>query len=538
MDRLLEANKVASLMRRRENARAIPAARLALDSTILPRTAPDLPLPVRPPNIRLLGPRPAALETTRIAPNSVEFLPPRQTSAQVRSIVRTLEPVVSFPQRPVRPVVPLDTRLSPARIAPAGAVIPLPGGSLAAGRRRNAAEIRLSLRRTRIGGNGIQAPHHSKLRNCQEPQLPKRLHSFADRGRDLRVSGGIGFRLPAGRLHKVKFSAPRTTPLTRSTRLHGMTVASPPRKSAGASPSEVRLTVRGLFGPVPPPPHNVIEFHWPQAMAGERLPRQAAAATRACDVEWIVPPPCAPQLAYSNGVVRLRPKVAPFPTLSVPQPRGIPSVSRLTLVNFDPPQTPFECSSALHGSLVSDMYFGAAPVRKVEPAPAILEEHFEAGLHNWKGGIADWKVDVAGVRAGSLALYTPSLEIPDYLLEFLTRIESGGVTWVFRAANFTDYYKVTLAVAPGGGYEFRRSAVIGGSAETPVVSPVPAGKTAVVLRTRVSGNEFTVSVDGRAVDAWTDSRLTAGGIGFVGAPEDRARLYWVKVTPTGHLSKE
>jgi len=58
------------------------------------------------------------------------------------------------------------------------------------------------------------------------------------------------------------------------------------------------------------------------------------------------------------------------------------------------------------------------------------------------------------------------------------------------------------------------------------------------VRTRVAGNEFTISLDGQAIDTWTDARLTAGGVGFVGSPEERARLYWVKVTPIGHTSKE
>jgi hypothetical protein len=190
------------------------------------------------------------------------------------------------------------------------------------------------------------------------------------------------------------------------------------------------------------------------------------------------------------------------------------------------------------------MPFGAAPVRKVDTPPATMEEHFDAGLHNWAGGTADWKVDVAGVRPGSLALYSPSLDLANYLLEFLTRIEQRGMSWVFRAADYQDYYQATLSLAPGGGYEFRRQAVIGGVAEGPAVravppvSPAQTGKTAVTVRTRVSGNEFTISLDGQVIDTWTDARLTAGGVGFLGSPEERARLYWVKVTPIGHTSKE
>jgi hypothetical protein len=243
---------------------------------------------------------------------------------------------------------------------------------------------------------------------------------------------------------------------------------------------------------------------------------------------------------------RYQPSAA-IPLASELGPLEMPVRHRLTLVAFEPQDTPFECSpTALHGTLVTGMQFGAPPTssRKTDSAAATIEEHFDTGLQNWLGGTDDWKVDVAGVRAGSLAVYSPSLEYSDYLLEFLARIESRSVTWVFRAANFSDYYQATLAVAQGGGYEFRRCAVIDGAAEAPVcctvvtTSSAPAARTAVTLRTRVAGDEFTVSLDGKVVDTWTDSRLANGGVGFVGAPDDRARLYWVKLTPAGHHNKE
>jgi hypothetical protein len=273
--------------------------------------------------------------------------------------------------------------------------------------------------------------------------------------------------------------------------------------------------------------------------------RKDASGNRTCDVPWIASAPCAPQLRHRNGVVRLRSLKLSAPALSAPPGRGISSTRRLTLVTFQLQETPFVCSpTALYGTLLSGAHFGAAPVRKAEPAPATLEEHFDSGLKSWVGGTSDWKVDVAGVRAGSLALYSPSLEIPNYNLEFLTRIEMRGVTWVFRAVNCSDYYKAHLAVTPGGGYEFTRCLVQGGKAEEavarsiPAPSPAPTGKTAVTVRTRVSANDFAVSLDGQVIDTWADARLTAGGIGFVGAQEERARLYWVKVTPIALSSKE
>jgi len=55
-------------------------------------------------------------------------------------------------------------------------------------------------------------------------------------------------------------------------------------------------------------------------------------------------------------------------------------------------------------------------------------------------------------------------------------------------------------------------------------------RSAVTIRTSVSGSSIADSVDGNEIDTWTEERLPSGGVGFVGAPDDRARLYWVKVS--------
>ena len=77
----------------------------------------------------------------------------------------------------------------------------------------------------------------------------------------------------------------------------------------------------------------------------------------------------------------------------------------------------------------------ASCARRKTPAATTIEERFESGWTNWIGGTADWKVDAAGVRTGSLALFAPSLDLTDYDLEFLARIDQRSVAWVFRAAN-------------------------------------------------------------------------------------------------------
>jgi len=544
MDRLMEANKVSSLMRRRENAKAIPAAQLVRDSKVLPRVAPLLRMPVRQPGAHPLKPLAAVLELSGIVSRATTQRSSPQNAAAILSEARSIDPH-SFGIRPQRPLLPARTDRLQAHIMPAGMVVPRLSLASVAQFRREVTELRLTLRRTHFGGDGIQVrPLRLPTQNCQEPQPARRLNNSADRGCELRVSGGIGFRLPAPRIRSIAFERPGTNLPVRATEPRRLTESSRPLKSTSLLAGLIRFAIRVPSAPVPPKHNNGVGFRSPTAPRnGTEQPRESTPSTRTCDVRWIAPTPCSPQVRHSNGVVKMR-AVAPPPSLSAPEPRGLHSTHRLTVVAFQPQETTFECPTALHGTLLSSTPFGAAaPVRKVEAPPTVLEEHFDAGLTNWVGGTDNWKVDVAGVRPGSLALYSPSVDLPNYQLEFLTRVDLRGISWVFRA-NFTDYYKATIAVAPGGGYELRRRAVIGGLEEgatvqlLPPATPAPTGKTAVTVRTRVAADEFTVSIDGQVIDTWTDARMTAGGIGFVGAPEDRARLYWVKVTPIGQFSKE
>ena len=60
----------------------------------------------------------------------------------------------------------------------------------------------------------------------------------------------------------------------------------------------------------------------------------------------------------------------------------------------------------------------------------------------------------------------------------------------------------------------------------------------MTVRTRVHGETYSVLVDGKTVATWTDARLPMGGIGFMGTPEDRARLYWIRLSFPGSPAKE
>ena len=99
----------------------------------------------------------------------------------------------------------------------------------------------------------------------------------------------------------------------------------------------------------------------------------------------------------------------------------------------------------------------------------------------------------------------------------------------------------TLTAVGGGELEFSRCAVVGGVAQAPVTATkhLPGKpRAAMTVATRVSGDTFTVNVDGNSIDSWDDDRFPMGGVGFIGAPDDRARLYWVRVSSTELTAKE
>jgi hypothetical protein len=234
--------------------------------------------------------------------------------------------------------------------------------------------------------------------------------------------------------------------------------------------------------------------------------------------------------------------------------RPVQHVSFTAFVPQEPvgcPKVTFEgtVAAAIAGSPVAagseDGQLELVPSHSAAPAapPAVvrIEEHFGSGWDNWVGGMKDWLVDVAGVRTGPLALFVPTLELIDYDLDFLARIDTRTINWVVRAAGADEYLRCTLTAVGGGELEFSRCAVISGVEQTPVIAPqrLPGKpRSAMTVSTHVSGDSFTVSVDGKNIDAWDDDRFPMGGIGFIGAPDDRARLYWVRLSSTELTAKE
>jgi hypothetical protein len=416
-------------------------------------------------------------------------------------------------------------------------------------------EIRVHL------GHSAVAPKALELRRAlalQQLTHLRNIKSVALEGNALRVSIGIGFRVP--RANWRGFSSRPPSPAALVWPRTPRRVSSDRHDSAPECRNlEIGITKWRIRLPEVANGTRPARFTFPGALTSRTRPpaHSSHASNRTTDISWkrseprsramaVLPPSAG--FAARNGAHLFTINVTPTTA------RPIQHVAFSAFIPQDPvgcPKVTFEgtvaaaiAGSAAAGGAEQESLEPAAPqlVPPAAPPPVVrIEEHFGSGWDNWVGGMKDWLVDVAGVRTGSLALFVPTLELIDYDLDFLARIDTHSLTWVVRAAGFDEFLRCTLTAVGGGELEFSRCAVISGVEQAPVIAAqrLPGKpRSAMTVSTRVSGDSFTVSVDGKNIDTWDDDRFPMGGIGFTGAPDDRARLYWVRLSYTELTAKE
>ncbi len=119
--------------------------------------------------------------------------------------------------------------------------------------------------------------------------------------------------------------------------------------------------------------------------------------------------------------------------------------------------------------------------------------------------------------------------LTDYQVQFLGMIDKKAMSWVVRAADFENYYVMKLVVLKPGPLPtigLTRYAVVNGKADSRVDTVVPIDARPDMLyrvRMDVHGDDFSLTVQGQMVDAWSEPRLTRGGIGFFSARGEESR---------------
>ena len=549
----MEADKVASLMRRRENAKQISTEFLLTDYDVAPRNYPPARIPAQNPSMDGFKPTPAALFVPRVPERSDKAAKLGHVKVAGVARPRSLQLAMSGGRSAI-PLPPRSHRLS-VQIPQSRKAIVRDRILKADADPRAFGILRHPPLRVHIGSENRKRYSIPPVgaHSLKSSQRTHTLRNHPVKGKELRVSASAGFRLPEPVRPAIELAKPGPVAMPFSKR--AQEVAPAARKiEAGTRHASRRVTKREMVYRPPTMETGAAAFLWPSAVPSAACDlRNADGIARTSTLRWNAGDPLPPGFRpHENGVGFRRSSASLI--ASRPGAASMESAQRLTLVAFEPQDNTFEYTPrALHGSLMGSVPFGAPQTPRQNAAAAApaavppLEEHFGNGWTNWLGGVADWKLDIAGVRTGSLALFGPSIELDDYDLEFLARIEHHSVNWVYRAHDFNEYFQGSIAMAPGGGFTFSRTTVIGGATSPAVTLPIrppsaatpsPGGKTAITVRMRARGGEFTLYLDGQAVDTWSDARFPVGGIGFVGTPDDRARLYWVRLSPAGIPTKE
>jgi hypothetical protein len=552
MNRLEEVNKVANLMRRRENAKQITFSSLMCQSAISPRgfyeskrtamhTVPFILTQVHYQKT----------EQPRITAHADDCLaPPVRRHSGVHSIRRPHNGKVRIVNLNAQPVFPDGHWTVRARIAQAPARN-LRHRASARPQRREFKLLRQSRMRVHMGRGpaALRRVAFSGTEALRQGMCRPRVELIAAKGNALRVSVGKGFMIPAVKIRKFESRLATRSALVYAQRT--MAIATNMiNREAIARAVKAQTTAIALRLPDTPPPSHNSRFQalgaLPPAM-GSAMPGRLPGA-RFTGIDWTpasvqwspaeIQPPDA-GFARRNGAYLKRLAVLPNGVVSNPQvsfspfipqePKGCPVVPfQAVIAGGAPPPAP---APTVITSVPEAPDLDKAP----EPARVAVhfEEHFDNGWDNWVGGVQDWLVDVAGVRTGSMAIFMPTLDLTDYELEFLGRIDAKTINWVVRAAGLDQHIRCTLTLVENQQVEFSRTFVRGGNAEDTVVSGtrVPGKKrSTITIGTVVTGHDFAVTVDGNIVAEWAERRLPSGGVGFMGNADDRARLYWVKVS--------
>jgi hypothetical protein len=154
---------------------------------------------------------------------------------------------------------------------------------------------------------------------------------------------------------------------------------------------------------------------------------------------------------------------------------------------------------------------GSSVIRSVLPGwqAVRLREEFSGGLADWAGAAGtamDWSRGSGKTRPGKLRLWTPSLNLADYQLEFEGAIEKKALGWTFRSGDLNNYYGSKLAVTRSGQatrLEIVRFVMMDGRQHDRINCAAALGLTVHIPRGSGKGSRFITSINGQVVNNWT-----------------------------------
>jgi hypothetical protein len=177
-------------------------------------------------------------------------------------------------------------------------------------------------------------------------------------------------------------------------------------------------------------------------------------------------------------------------------------------------------------------------------APVTLHQDFRGGFGDWATLALRTTVDDPRnsllapdiSKLSSLRLWTKSVDLQNYQMEFQGQVEKRSLSWAFRASDQNNYYATKLVITkpgPSPNASLLRYVMMDGHELDPIAEAIPVtlekGKNYRV-RVSVQDDRFLTYLDGRVIGSWTDKRLHRGGVGFFVDEQDPQQVAWVNVS--------
>ncbi|HSR07199.1 MAG TPA: hypothetical protein VLM42_08620 [Bryobacteraceae bacterium] len=261
-------------------------------------------------------------------------------------------------------------------------------------------------------------------------------------------------------------------------------------------------------------------------------------------ISVVEPPPVAPP-------VERVPAAPPVPISAVPPPSG-PLVERPPA----PPQTPISAEPASTNDAAAAQYV-APPILEFTPEITLLTRFgpqiglavvalLGLGLLLWGYSATDssshklieWSHRYSSPPGRLLFLYQPSRGDSDYRLEFAWVPNAKSVGWVLREHDENNYDAARLILqkpAPDMVLAEEHFSMLGGVEGPHSRKVISLGKQsgAVQIQMDAMGSAYTLSLQGKPVDSWTDTQLNSGAMGFFDETGERPQVQGVYITLTG-----
>jgi hypothetical protein len=177
-------------------------------------------------------------------------------------------------------------------------------------------------------------------------------------------------------------------------------------------------------------------------------------------------------------------------------------------------------------------------------APVTLHHDFQSGLGDWatlalRNTVDDPRNTLTAPdipKLGSLRLWTKSVALQNYEMEFQGQVEKRSLSWAVRASDQNNYYATKLVITkqgPSPNASLVHYTMMDGreydSHTEPALVTLEKGRD-YRLRVSVQDDRFNTYLDGQLIGHWTNPRLHRGGVGFFVDDQDPQQVSWVSVS--------